>query len=192
MTGKAARDGGGALRPAVFLDRDGVINVDAGYTFRVEDLRFTPTAVEGIRLLNEAGYLAIVVTNQSGVARGLYGVADIERFHARMQDELARGGAHIDAFYHCAYHPDGTVAEFAREHEDRKPSPGMLLRAIRDLPVDRARSVMIGDRRSDMEVAARVGIPGILVTPDICDLAYEVRRVLAGDLPALASPAPLV
>ena len=164
---------------AAFLDRDGVINVDHGYTYRPEDLLFTPTAVEGIQLLNRAGYLVIVVTNQSGVARGLYGVDDIDRFHAHMQTELGREGARIDGFYHCAYHPDGVIAEFAREHEDRKPAPGMLLRAMREWSVGREGSFMIGDRASDAESAAAAGIPSLLIPANNGDLAEAVRSMLA-------------
>jgi len=172
MSGAAGR------RPAAFLDRDGVINVDEGYVFRPEALRFTPTAASGIRLLNAAGLLVIVATNQSGVARGLYGTAEVEAFHAHMAAALAVEGARIDAFYYSPYHRDGSVAEYARDHEDRKPGPGMLLRAIREWNVDPAGSFMIGDKASDMAAASRAGIPGHLVEPDTCDLAAEVQRIL--------------
>jgi D-glycero-D-manno-heptose 1,7-bisphosphate phosphatase len=165
--------------PAAFLDRDGVLNVDHGYVFRPEDLEFTPTAIEAVRLLNEAGYRVFVVTNQSGVARGYYTAADVERFHAHMDRELQAGGARVDRYYYCPYHPDGIVAEYAIDHEDRKPSPGMLQRAIREWPTDLAASVMIGDKRSDMEAASRAGVLGVLVPPDTCDLAAEVRGILA-------------
>lgn len=165
-------------RPAAFLDRDGVINVDHGYTFRPEDLAFTPTAAEGIGLLNAAGYPVLVVTNQSGVARGLYGIADIERFHAHLQARLARHGAHIDGFYYCTCHPDGIVAEYAMEHEDRKPGPGMLLRAMRDWNIRAEGSFMIGDKESDMQAADRAGVAGLLVPANSCDLAGTVRRLL--------------
>jgi D-glycero-D-manno-heptose 1,7-bisphosphate phosphatase len=168
-----------APRPAAFLDRDGVINVDHGYTFRPEDLVFTPSAVEGIRLLNEAGYLVIVVTNQSGVARGLYGTADVEAFHAHMAAALAERGARIDAFYYCAYHPEGIVAEYAREHADRKPGCGMLMRAMADLPVDRARSFMIGDKQSDAAAATGAGIPARVIPANDGDLAAAVREMMA-------------
>lgn len=166
-------------RPAAFLDRDGVLNVDHGYTFRPDALALTPTAAEGVRLLNEAGYLVIVVTNQSGVARGLYGTAEVEAFHAAMQAALAEHGAHVDAFYYCAYHPDGTVAEFAREHEDRKPDAGMILRAMHDWPVDRRGSFMIGDKDSDAAAAAKAGIPSRLIAANVGDLAAAVREMMA-------------
>jgi D-glycero-D-manno-heptose 1,7-bisphosphate phosphatase len=167
------------LRPAAFLDRDGVINVDHGYTFRPADLRLTPTAAEGIRLLNDAGYLVIVVTNQSGVARGLYGTSDVEAFHARMTEALREQGARIDAYYYCAYHPEGTIAEYARDHEDRKPGAGMLMRAMADLPVDPARSFMIGDKPSDAQAAERAGLPARLIPANEGDLAAAVREMMA-------------
>jgi D-glycero-D-manno-heptose 1,7-bisphosphate phosphatase len=167
------------LRPAAFLDRDGVINVDSGYTSRPEDLVFTPTAVEGIRLLNKSGYLVIVVTNQSGVARGYYASEDVDRFHEAIAAELARSDASIDAFYYCPYHPDGTVDGFSCEHDDRKPSPGMLRRATEDWAIDLDRSFLIGDKESDVVAAARMGIPGIRVTADICDLAAVLRKLIA-------------
>ncbi len=162
-------------RPAAFLDRDGVINVDRGYVVRIEDLEFTPTAVEGIRLLNEAGYRVIVVTNQSGVARGYFGIDDVERFHDHMQAELARAGAWIDAFYFCPHHPAGSVVEFAFDHVDRKPQPGMLLRAMDDWPTLREGSFLVGDKQSDLTAAAAAGIVGVLVPKDRCDLAAVVR-----------------
>ncbi|KAG0601375.1 hypothetical protein M758_11G105700 [Ceratodon purpureus] len=170
--------GAAPLRPAAFLDRDGVINVDHGFTHRPEDLIFTPTAVDGIRALNRAGYLVIVVTNQSGVARGLYSCADVERFHDHLQQMLAREGAHIDGFYYCPYHPAGSVAAFAIDHEDRKPRPGMLLRAIRDWRIDRARSFLIGDRQSDLDAAAAAGVAGFLVAQNNCNLAAQVTGIV--------------
>jgi len=170
--------GAAGERPAAFLDRDGVINVDRGYTFRPEELEFTPTAIEGIRLLNEAGHRVLVVTNQSGVARGLYGIADVERFHAHMLERLACEGARIDGFYYCPYYPQGSVAEFAIEHADRKPAPGMLLRAMREWNVARAGSFMIGDRESDAQCAAAVGIPALIIPSNSGDLAAAVRTLL--------------
>ena len=168
-----------APRPAAFLDRDGVINVDHGYTVRPEDLEFTPTAVEAIRLLNQSGVLVLVVTNQSGVARGLYGLADVDAFHDHMQAELARHGARIDGFYNSPYHPDGAVAEFAIHHDDRKPGPGMILRAMRDWAVKHDGSFMIGDKQSDADSAAAAGISSRLITPNDGDLASAVRTLLA-------------
>ena len=150
------------LRPAAFLDRDGVLNVDFGYTYKPEDLEFVEGAEAAVRRLNEAGYLVVVVTNQSGVARGFYSEVDVARFHAHMQAELTKAGARIDAFYTCPYHPDGIVAEYRVDHADRKPNPGMILRALGDLPIDAGRSFLIGDKASDMAAAASAGIAGHL------------------------------
>jgi D-glycero-D-manno-heptose 1,7-bisphosphate phosphatase len=157
-------------RPALFLDRDGVVNLDTGYPHRPEELAFTPTAIEGIRLANEAGCLVIVATNQSGVARGLFGLDAVERFHAEMRARVAAGGGRIDAIYACPYHPDGSVTAFRADHEDRKPRPGMLLRALREWPIDRERSLMVGDKPSDIAAADAAGIAALLVPADICDL----------------------
>lgn len=164
--------------PAAFLDRDGVINVDHGYTYRREHLLFTPTAVEAIRLLNQAAFRVLVITNQSGVARGLYGIADVTAFHAHMNAMLAEQGAHIDDFYYCPFHPDGTVAEFAVDHEDRKPGAGMIHRAMREWNVLSEGSFMIGDKTSDAEAAVAAGIPSLLITPNTGDLAAAVRKML--------------
>ena len=168
----------GPARPAAFLDRDGVINVDHGYTFRPGDLEFTPTAIAGIRMLNEADYPVLVVSNQSGVARGLYGLAEVDAFHAHMNEALAEQGARIDRFYYCPYHPDGTVTEFASEHDDRKPGAGMILRAMREWNVRREGSFLIGDKPSDAESAAVAGIKSLLIAPNTGDLAAAVRSLL--------------
>jgi D-glycero-D-manno-heptose 1,7-bisphosphate phosphatase len=165
-------------RPAAFLDRDGVINVDHGYVFEPERLDFTPTAIEAIRLLNRAGYPVLVVTNQSGVARGLYGVAEVEAFHAHLNRALGEAGAHVDAFYYCPYHPEGIVADYAVEHEDRKPGIGMIRRAMREWNVRTEGSFLIGDRQSDLDAATAAGIAGYLIEPDVGDLAAQVRAIL--------------
>ncbi|WP_159288996.1 HAD-IIIA family hydrolase [Methylosinus sporium] len=160
---KARLDLANRRRPAVFFDRDGVLNHDAGYCHRVDALEWTRGAVETIRLVNEAGALAIVVSNQAGVAHGLFCEADIDRFHAEMSTQLAAAGAHIDAFYFCPYHPDAAVAEWRHpDHPDRKPNPGMIRRALAEWPIDMNSSLLIGDKASDMEAARRAGIRGIL------------------------------
>jgi D-glycero-D-manno-heptose 1,7-bisphosphate phosphatase len=153
-------------RPAVFFDRDGTINRDGGYTHKVEDLTFLPGAVEAIRACNDAGALAIVVTNQAGLARGLYDEEQMHAFHARMQDELRRQGAHIDAFYHCPFHADGSVADFRRPaHPDRKPAPGMIRRAMLEWPIEPAGSFLVGDHDNDVAAATAAGLPAHKVEP---------------------------
>lgn len=150
------------LRPCVFLDRDGVLNHDVGYTYRPEDLRWIDGAREAVKLLNDAGYLVVVATNQSGVARGRYTEADVDAFHAHMSAQLAEAGGRIDAFYHCPYHHEGVVERYCiADHPDRKPNPGMILRAMADLPIRREGSFLIGDRDSDIEAAAAAGLPGV-------------------------------
>ncbi len=165
-------------RPALFLDRDGVLNEDIGYPHRVEDLRWTPGAREAVRLANEAGWWVFVATNQSGVARGLFGPEAVAAFHAAMAEQLAEAGARIDAFYSCPFHPDAVRPQWRHpDHPDRKPNPGMLLRAMAEHPVDRAGSVMIGDKPSDLEAARRAGVRGVAY--DGGDLSVVVRRLLA-------------
>ncbi len=165
------------VRPAAFLDRDGVINVDDGYTHRVEDLRFMPGAMEAIRLLNDRGYYVFVVTNQGGIARGYYGLDDAHRFNQAIQDRLAVSGAHVDRFYLSPHHPDGIVAEFAMDHVDRKPNPGMLLRAMTEWPVVKERSFLVGDKDTDVEAALRAGVAGHLYEGG--DLRIFVNSILA-------------
>lgn len=149
-------------RPAAFLDRDGVVNQDRGYTHRPEDLVFVDGAPEAIRALNDAGFRVIVVSNQAGVARGFYSEEAVEVFHRAISDQLARRGAFIDHFYYCPFHPEGTVERYARAHGDRKPEPGMLLKAFEAFAIDRERSFLVGDMATDVEAARRAGISGYL------------------------------
>lgn len=151
-----------ALRRAVFFDRDGTLNEDTGYLYRQEDFRWIPGAVDAIRHCNRLGCLVIVVTNQSGVARGYFKEEDVHSLHRWMNEELEKQGAHIDAFYYCPHHPKGTVAEYAKECACRKPAPGLVDMACRDYSIDRKRSLMIGDKDRDVECAHRAGVRGIL------------------------------
>ncbi|MBE7620660.1 HAD family hydrolase [Gluconacetobacter entanii] len=164
------------MKPAVFLDRDGVINVDVGYPHRIKDFEFIAHAPQAIARINASGRLAVVVTNQSGIARGLYEEADAEAFNAHIQEQLRPWGAHVDAFYLCPYHPDATVARYRADHPDRKPRPGMIERAIRDLGIDRAASFLIGDRTTDIQAAQAAGMPGYLFTGT--DLDAFIRPLL--------------
>jgi D-glycero-D-manno-heptose 1,7-bisphosphate phosphatase len=149
-------------RPALFLDRDGVLNEDQGYVHRWEDFRWIPGAREAVAAFNRAGWLVLVVTNQSGVGRGYYTEADMHALHARMAEDLASAGAHIDAFYFCPHHPDSDEAVYRHpDPPDRKPNPGMILRALADWPIDKARSVLVGDKDSDLEAAQRAGVQAL-------------------------------
>jgi D-glycero-D-manno-heptose 1,7-bisphosphate phosphatase len=164
--------------PTAFLDRDGVLNIDRGFVFRPHELEFVEGAAAAVRLLNEAGYRVVVVTNQSGVARGLYDEIALRSFHEYMQAELSLHGARIDAFYHCPHHPEGNVAEFAIECDCRKPKAGLLEQAVREQPAERSRSFLIGDREADMAAAAAFGVRGILFDHRSQSLLSVVRNAI--------------
>jgi D-glycero-D-manno-heptose 1,7-bisphosphate phosphatase len=165
------------LRPAAFFDRDGVFNKDQGYVHRLEDLVWIPGGPRAVRRLNDLGYLVIVVTNQSGIGRGYYDEASMHAIHEALAAHLAAEGGRVDAFYFAPHHEEAVLDHYRHpDHPDRKPNPGMLLRAMQDFPIDKARSFLIGDKDSDMEAARRAGIPGHLF--DGGDLDALVRRVL--------------
>jgi histidinol-phosphate phosphatase family protein len=154
--------------PGVLLDRDGTIIVDHGHVGSVERVEFIAGAVEAIARLNGAGVPVAVVTNQAGVARGLYDIGDVEEVHRFIAGRLAEQGAHVDRFFYCPYHPQGTVAEFARQSDDRKPEPGMARAAAQALNLDLASSWVVGDRPEDIGLAEAVGASAIYVGPDTC------------------------
>ena len=166
-------------RPAAFLDRDGVLNVDHGYVHKPDQIEWIAGAPEAVRMLNKAGYIVIVITNQSGVARGYYDEPAIHKFHNHMQDVLRAQGAHIDAFYYCPHHPEGTVKKLAIRCHCRKPQPGMLEQAAREWPIDLGRSFLIGDKDDDMAAAAAFNIRGIKFDSKSDSLVELVRRELA-------------
>lgn len=149
-------------RPAVFFDRDGVLNHDSGYTFEADKLQWIEGAREAVKAVNDAGYFAFVVTNQSGVARGFYEESHVHALHRWMADEMAAIGAHIDAFEYCPDHPDGTVARYRRASDRRKPEPGMITDLLGRFPVKADASILIGDKQSDLEAARAAGVQGHL------------------------------
>ncbi|HYD87727.1 MAG TPA: HAD-IIIA family hydrolase [Vitreimonas sp.] len=170
-------------RSAALFDRDGTLTVDEGYTYKTEALAWQPGAIDAVRAVNDSGALAIVVTNQAGIARGLYSEADMRRFHAHMQSELAKHGAHIDAFYHCPHHGEGCVAQYAHDnHPDRKPNAGMLRRALLEWPIDRARCFLVGDSELDVQAASAIGLKSFRVAPG--ELLGAVQQGLATLPPA--------
>ncbi len=152
------------LRAAVILDRDGVLNVDHGYVGDPSRLEWVPGAAQAVRRLNDRGLLVIVATNQSGVARGLFDLAAVDHLHAVMRAEIAReSGGRIDAFYVCPYLADAPVSAYAHpNHPDRKPNPGMVLKALADWSIDPARALVIGDKARDLEAGAAAGVAGAL------------------------------
>ena len=150
------------MTTVVFLDRDGVLNADIGYLWRKEDVIWIPGAFEAIRLFNRQGWPVVVVTNQSGVARGYYREQDIEGLHAWMNEELAKKGIWIDAFYFCPHHPRGILQEYIQDCACRKPQPGLILQGMAKWKADPATSFLIGDKESDVEAAKAAGIRGYL------------------------------
>ena len=154
---------GGSLSDMFAEMYDGVLNRDLGYTHRVEGLVWMPGAIDAVRRVNDAGAFAVVVSNQAGIARGLFHEDDVRRFHAEMSRQLARAGAHVDAFMICPYHPDAILDAYRHpSHSDRKPNGGMIVKAMAEWPIDRARAVLIGDRETDIEAARQAGIIGLL------------------------------
>jgi D-glycero-D-manno-heptose 1,7-bisphosphate phosphatase len=151
------------MKPAIFLDRDGTLNVDVGYLHRLEDLELFPFATDALRLLKRAGYTLVVVTNQSGIAHGLIDPGFIQICHDEMRRRLQRGGADLDALYYCQHHPRGIVAGLSVDCRCRKPQPGMIEDAVRDLGIDPAQSWVIGDKWLDVNLGRAVGARSILV-----------------------------
>ena len=141
------------MTPALFLDRDGVVNHEVGYLHRAADLAFIDGIFSLCRTAQSLGYRLVIVTNQAGIARGLYTTADFENLMDLIRDRFELEQIRLDAVYHCPYHPEGIVAPYNCDHPDRKPSPGMILRAAGDLALDLPRSILIGDRCSDIAAA---------------------------------------
>jgi D,D-heptose 1,7-bisphosphate phosphatase len=163
-------------KAAVFLDRDGVLNVDHGHVHDPAGFEWVPGAREAVKLVNDAGLLAIVITNQAGIGRGLYTEDRFLAFSRWVDDRLAEAGAHLDATYHCPHHPTAGTGEYLTECDCRKPAPGMLLEAIRDWDVDAGASVMIGDKPHDLAAARAAGVRGLLFEGG--DLEVFVREAL--------------
>jgi D-glycero-D-manno-heptose 1,7-bisphosphate phosphatase len=148
---------------AVFLDRDGTMIADVGYLSRVADVAFYPWTVDAIRALNHAGFPVVVVTNQSGIAKGLLTEDVVADVHRAMTDVLAAGGASVAAYYYCPHHARGSVPAFTVECDCRKPRSGLIDRAARELGLDPARSFVVGDKWSDVGLARAAGARGLLV-----------------------------
>ena len=146
---------------AIFFDRDGTLNVDVHYLHDPRDFVWVEGAITAIRWANEHGYLVIVITNQSGIARGYYDEAAVHHLHDWMNRELAKHGAHIDAFYYCPHHIEGKLPAYTKSCDCRKPAPGMILRAIAEHDIDPAASWMFGDAESDVAAAENAGVRGV-------------------------------
>jgi D-glycero-D-manno-heptose 1,7-bisphosphate phosphatase len=147
------------LARAAFLDRDGVINIDHGYTYRKENFEFVPGVLDAGRRLAARGYLLVVITNQSGIGRGMYTEADFAALTDWMKSVFARAEAPLAGVYFCPHHPTDATGGYRRDCDCRKPAPGLLLRAAQDLGIDRSASVLYGDKASDLQAAAAAGVP---------------------------------
>ncbi len=176
-------------KPAAFLDRDGVLNRDHGYVYKPADLEILPGVFEGLRLLKARGYWLIVITNQSGIARGLFSLAELETFHRSLDGQIkAALGFGLDAYYFCPHHPQGSVPAFAVDCACRKPKPGLLEQAGLDFPIDWTRSVLLGDKPSDIDCAEAQGIKGVQIVNE----QYARHRQPAGSLSSLKDLGPLL
>ncbi len=179
------------LRPAIFLDRDNTLVYDPGYLSDPAQVRLLPRVGAGLQQLASAGWRFVLVTNQAGIARGKFTEDDMHAVNQEMQRQLAAFDVALAAIYFCPYHPDGVVPHLARDHDERKPNPGMLLRAARELAIDLPRSWMIGDTQRDVEAGRRAGcrtvhvLSGEQTTPapeaDACaaDFAAAAAAVIA-------------
>ncbi len=151
------------FRPGLFLDRDGVVNREIGYLYRPEHVVFTPGIFDLCRRAQELGYALIIITNQSGIARQLYSEADFHSLMNWMTEEFLRQKVRVDGYYFCPHHPEHGVGPYRKECEDRKPRPGMILKASTDYKIDLKRSVLVGDRCSDIQAGAAADVPNLIL-----------------------------
>ncbi len=190
MTSAARRSVG---TPGLLVDRDGTVIRDVGYLSRIEQIEILPRAADALRVLRDCGLKIAIVTNQSAVGRGLLDEKGLEEIHRELEKRLSAAGASIDAIYYCPHHPTEAMGAYRIRCECRKPDTGMALRAAADLDLDLARSYVIGDKQSDMELASRVGARGILLDAKLAanspaavkDIWEAAERILA-DLEARA------
>ena len=150
------------IKPAVFFDRDGVLNKEIGYLYKIADFCWMDGAVEAIRYLNEHGFYVFVITNQSGIARGYYTEEDVLKLHHWMNEELAKYNARIDDFFYCPHYKDGIIPKYSISCDCRKPNTGMIEQAMRKYVIDKKNSYVIGDKDSDVKCAENAGIKGVI------------------------------
>ncbi len=166
------------MRRALLLDRDGVINVDHGYVGRPENFEVIPGIVEVLRAGQEHGYLLIVVTNQSGIARGYFTVEDYAVLEAHMRDHFSKFGITFTDIYHCPHHPQGIVPDLAVECSCRKPAPGLILHAADDHDIDLGQSILLGDKQTDIEAATAAGVGRAILIRNAGEAKQSFTEVL--------------
>lgn len=169
-------------RGAVFFDRDGVLNEDTGYVHRISDFRWIEGARNALRLVQEAGLLSIVVTNQSGVGRGYFSVRDVDLLHQWMRHDLGNDGIAISDFFICPFHEEAILPQYKEiSHPDRKPNPGMIIKAMSKWALDPSKCLLIGDKKSDVEAGRRAGIKAVLYAGgDLeCFISPHLKEILS-------------
>lgn len=165
------------MNKAVFLDRDGTLNIEKNYLYKIEDFEFVPGITEAVKFWNDNGYLVIVVTNQSGVARGYYREEDVQKLHRYINLALSEMEAHIDAFYYCPHHPEHGIGEYKMICNCRKPKTGMIEKAISDFNIDVTQSALFGDKDSDIQAGEAMGIQSFLVDGKLFDInKYKIFK----------------
>lgn len=187
------------MKKCVFLDRDGNINIEKDYLYKIEEFEFIDGAKEAIKIFNNLGYLVVVVTNQSGIARGYYDENNVKALHEYLKKEVNKIGGNIDGFYFCPHHPQKGIGKYKLDCNCRKPQPGMFLDAKKDLNIDLLSSIMVGDKISDIEAGKNLGMRSILVKTghgleeekklgDFCETyetLYEFAKQLKRELKSL-------
>jgi D-glycero-D-manno-heptose 1,7-bisphosphate phosphatase len=171
------------MNQAIFIDRDGTLNEEAGFIDRPARFCLFPFAAEAVRLINNAGWRAILVTNQSGVARGFFSEEQLDEMHKHLVAMMAHEGARLDAIYYCPHHPTEGKPPYRQDCDCRKPKPGLIERAAHDFGLDLARCVVVGDRYRDVEMAHRAGASGVLVLTGYGRNEYEYQRAGWGQAP---------
>ena len=174
-------------RPAVFIDRDGTISEEVGYIDHPSRFRVFPYAASAIKLLNARGWLAVIITNQAGVARGYFSETMIQTVHDNLQKNLGDEGARVDAIYYCAHHPSVGEPPYRQDCDCRKPKPGLVNQAAKDLNIALEQSWMVGDRYSDIELARNAGVHAALVLSGYGRGEWESQRTSWAYQPDLVS-----
>lgn len=165
------------MNKAIFLDRDGTINVEKNYLYKIEDFEFLPGVIEGLKLLQDAGFLLIIITNQSGIARGYYTEEDFNRLNNWMLNQLAENGVNITKVYYCPHLPEATVKEYRIDCECRKPKLGMYYQAIHDYDIDLGQSYAIGDKIRDCAICESTDCNGYLIGDnEKNDVIFSVKQ----------------
>lgn len=167
------------FKPAVFLDRDGTINIDKGYVYKIEDFEYVDGAIEALKIFQKKGYLIVIITNQSGIARNMYSESDFKHINEWMLDELKKKGINIAGVYYCPHHPNAIVSKYRINCECRKPKTELFWRAQSDLGIDMDRSIAIGDKERDLCICRESNVKGFLLDDkSLLDIAESIIEVV--------------